>query len=128
VTSEELGCVLKLEGGERDEPGPKREGKEGPSLELNGRGDCGGFGFNSGGTDMPPAIRLGQGPRGARRGHCVVQFKEERGKGVGGPRLVMWNVRHTTEWGLDETAKGKGVYRRSTAPKPVETGGGSDRP
>jgi hypothetical protein len=86
VTSEELGCVLKLEGGERDEPEPKREGKEGPSLELNGRGDCGGFGFNSGGTDMPPAIRLGQGPRGARRGHCVVQFKEERGKGVGGPK------------------------------------------
>jgi hypothetical protein len=81
VAGEELGGVLKLKAGESKEAGPKREGEEGPSSELTGRGDYGGFGFDSGGADVPPAIRLGQGARGARMGHCVVRLLEEQGVG-----------------------------------------------
>jgi hypothetical protein len=102
VAGEELGGVLKLKAGESEEAGPKREGGEGPSSELTGRGDYGGFGFDSGGADVPPTIRLGQGARGARMGRCMVQLLEERG--VGGT-LGQWSknggVRY---WGTSHEA------------------------
>jgi hypothetical protein len=122
VTSEELGCVLKLEGGERDEAGLKREGEEGPSLELNGRGDCGGFGFNSDGANMPPMIRLGQGGRGGGK-EGPLRSVVQGGTGQGGgrdPRSAAWNVRHMTGRGLDEMTKGEGVCQRGTSPKLAE--------
>jgi hypothetical protein len=35
------------------------------------------FGFDPRGTDVPLAIRLGQGVRGARMGRCVVRLEKE---------------------------------------------------
>jgi hypothetical protein len=59
VAGDVLGGVLKLEGEERDEAGPKREDEEGRSLELTGRGDHEGFGFDSGGANGAPIGQSG---------------------------------------------------------------------